>query len=106
MFTTAQAAEVGVPRKLLSSLSASGAIERLAQGVYRMAGVPPAEHHIESIRAHWLAVGGSAEEGRGCGKDRGDTSWHRRLVPDGERLCHVDPTNDTPAGCETSHAAA
>lgn len=63
MFTTAQAAEVGVPRKLLSSLSASGAIERLAQGVYRMAGVPPAEHQIESIRPHWLAVGGSAEAG-------------------------------------------
>jgi predicted transcriptional regulator of viral defense system len=61
MFTTAQAAEAGVSRKALSSLAASGAIERLAQGVYRMAGVPPAEHEIDAIRVHWLALGGATE---------------------------------------------
>ncbi|WP_402844667.1 type IV toxin-antitoxin system AbiEi family antitoxin domain-containing protein [Microbacterium sp. GXS0129] len=40
--TTAQATEVGVSRKTLSSLTATGALERLAQGVYRMAGAPAA----------------------------------------------------------------
>lgn len=56
MFTTAQAAEVGVSRKVLSGLAASGAIERLAHGVYRMAGAPPAEHEIDVVRIHWLAL--------------------------------------------------
>ena len=60
MFTTAQASESGVPRKVLSNLAASGAIERLAQGVYRMAGAPSSEHEIDAIRVHWLAVGGLA----------------------------------------------
>lgn len=58
MFTTAQAEAAGVARKQLVRMTASGAIERLAQGVYRMAGAPPHPH--ESIYATWLALGGAA----------------------------------------------
>ena len=68
MFTTRQAAEAGVARKVLSSLEASGAIERLAQGVYRMAGAPPAEHDIDVIRVHWLALRGFARPVVAAGK--------------------------------------
>lgn len=57
MFTTAQAARVGVSRKTLSGLTSSGAIHRVAQGVYRMAGAPEPEH--EFIYAPWLALGGA-----------------------------------------------
>lgn len=60
MVTTAQAADVGVSRKTISSLTASGALERLAQGVYRMAGAPEAMLEIDTIRIHWLALGGTA----------------------------------------------
>lgn len=60
MVTTAQADEVGVSRKTLSGLTASGALERLAQGVYRMAGAPAAMLEIDTIRVHWLALGGTA----------------------------------------------
>nr|WP_314844759.1 type IV toxin-antitoxin system AbiEi family antitoxin domain-containing protein [uncultured Microbacterium sp.] len=59
MFTTAQASETGVSRNVLVALAASGAIERLAQGVYRMAGAPPARLEIDTIRIHWLAVDGA-----------------------------------------------
>ena len=62
MFTTAQASARGVSRNVLVSLAASGAIERLAQGVYRMAGAPPSDHELDAIRVHWLALGGA--EGR------------------------------------------
>lgn len=58
MVTTAQADEAGVSRKTLSSLTASGALERLAQGVYRMAGAPAAMMEIDTIKVHWLALGG------------------------------------------------
>lgn len=63
MITTAQAVEVGLSRKLLAALASGGAIERLVQGVYRMAGVPPAEHELDVVRIHWLAVGGRARTG-------------------------------------------
>jgi hypothetical protein len=38
-------------------MASAGAIERVAQGVYRMAGAPP-QHH-EAIYATWLALGGA-----------------------------------------------
>jgi len=41
LVTTAQAEDAGVSRKQLSRMAASGAIKRVAQGVYRMAGAPP-----------------------------------------------------------------
>ena len=57
MFTTPQAEAAGVARKQLVRMSTSGAIQRLAQGVYRMGGVPRQTH--ESIYATWLALGGA-----------------------------------------------
>ncbi|UYO96386.1 type IV toxin-antitoxin system AbiEi family antitoxin domain-containing protein [Microbacterium sp. M28] len=59
MLTAAQAAEADISRKVLSRLAASGAIERLAQGVYRMAGAPAAAQEVDAIRVHWLALGGA-----------------------------------------------
>lgn len=57
LVTTAQAQSAGVSRKQLARMAASGALERVAQGVYRMAGAPPPEH--EAIYATWLALGGA-----------------------------------------------
>ena len=57
LVTTAQAEDAGVSRKQLSRMSSAGAIERVTQGVYRMAGAPPQEH--EAIYATWLALGGA-----------------------------------------------
>lgn len=59
MVTTTQASQADVSRKTLSALTASGALERLAQGVYRMAGAPAAMLEIDTIRVHWLALGGT-----------------------------------------------
>jgi len=57
LVTTAQAEEVGVPRKQLSRMASAGAIERVSQGVYRMAGAPTQNH--EAIYATWLSLGGA-----------------------------------------------
>ena len=57
MFTTAQADEIGVSRKTLSGLAASGGILRIGQGVYRMAGAP--EPELEYLYVPWLALGGA-----------------------------------------------
>jgi predicted transcriptional regulator of viral defense system len=57
LFTTAQAAAVGVSRKQLSRMATAGAIERVAHGVYRAGGAPAQEH--EPIYATWLALGGA-----------------------------------------------
>ncbi|MCP2287188.1 type IV toxin-antitoxin system AbiEi family antitoxin domain-containing protein [Nocardia amikacinitolerans] len=65
LFTTAQAATAGVARKQLSRMAAAGAIERVAHGVYRMAGAPVAEH--ETIYATWLALGGATAHRTGPG---------------------------------------
>lgn len=56
MFTSSQAADIGVSPHQLSRLVRSGALERPAQGVYRMAGAPPTEDDL--LRACWLALGG------------------------------------------------
>jgi predicted transcriptional regulator of viral defense system len=58
LITTAQAEDAGVSRKQLARMAAAGAIERVAQGVYRMAGAPPQEH--EALYATWLALGGAS----------------------------------------------
>ena len=60
MFTTAQAEAVGVSRKQLVRMTTSGVLERLTQGVYRMAGTPPQDH--ENIYATWLALGGATSQ--------------------------------------------
>ncbi|GAB3276988.1 type IV toxin-antitoxin system AbiEi family antitoxin domain-containing protein [Kineosporia babensis] len=57
LVTTAQAESVGVTRKQLSRMASVGVLERVAQGVYRMAGAPTARH--EAIYASWLALGGA-----------------------------------------------
>lgn len=57
LVTTAQAKALGVTRQQMSRWANSGVLERVAQGVYRMAGAPPQEH--ESIYATWLALGGA-----------------------------------------------
>lgn len=57
LVTTAQADDAGVSRKQLSRMASNGALERVTQGVYRMAGAPPHQH--EAIYATWLALGGS-----------------------------------------------
>lgn len=57
LITTAQAEMVGVSRKQLSRMASSGALERVAQGVYRAVGAPPQDN--EAIYATWLALGGA-----------------------------------------------
>jgi hypothetical protein len=57
LVTTAQAEGAGVSRKQLARMASAGAIERVAHGVYRMAGAPPQDH--EAIYARWLALGGT-----------------------------------------------
>lgn len=56
LVTTAQADDAGISRMQLSRLAAAGALSRVMQGVYRMAGAPELEH--EPIIATWLALGG------------------------------------------------
>jgi predicted transcriptional regulator of viral defense system len=55
LVTTAQAESAGVSRKQLARMASAGAVERVAQGVYRMAGAPSQEH--EAIYIAWLALG-------------------------------------------------
>ena len=57
LVTTAQAGSADVSRKQLARMASAGAIERVAQGVYRMAGAPPQDH--EAIYATWLSLGGA-----------------------------------------------
>ena len=57
LLTTSQAESAGVTRKQLSRMASSGALERIAQGVYRIAGAPRQAH--ESVYATWLALGGA-----------------------------------------------
>jgi predicted transcriptional regulator of viral defense system len=57
LVTTAQAEDAGVSRNQLARMASAGAIERVAQGVYRMAGAPRQDH--EAIYATWLALGGA-----------------------------------------------
>jgi predicted transcriptional regulator of viral defense system len=57
LVTTAQAEDAGVSRKQLARMASAGAIDRVAQGVYRMAGAPPQDH--EAVYATWLALGGA-----------------------------------------------
>ncbi|NYI42604.1 type IV toxin-antitoxin system AbiEi family antitoxin domain-containing protein [Demequina lutea] len=54
LVTTRQAALVGVPRLSMSRLEASGDLERLAHGVYRVAGADHDEY--TDVYAQWLAL--------------------------------------------------
>jgi hypothetical protein len=57
LLTTEQATAAGISRNQLSRMAANGAIERVAQGVYRMGGAP--RQDLEPIYATWLALGGA-----------------------------------------------
>ena len=59
LVTTRQAVEVGVSRLHLSRLSQAGALERLAHGIYRMAGAPPVED--EDVITAWLGLATTGE---------------------------------------------
>lgn len=65
LVTTAQARAAGVTRQQLSRWSSSGVLERVAQGVYRMAGAPVQQH--EETYATWLALGGATTPGPAAG---------------------------------------
>lgn len=54
MITTAQAAAAGVSAQAVARLAHDGQLERLAHGVYRLAGTPPHPH--DEIRALWLGI--------------------------------------------------
>lgn len=51
IFTTAQAARLGVPRNVLAKACAAGRLVRIVHGAYRMAGVPPSE--TDELVALW-----------------------------------------------------
>lgn len=61
LVTTRQAEAAGVSRMQISRMAAGGALERITQGVYRMAGAPAAED--EEIFAAWLALTYGARAG-------------------------------------------
>lgn len=54
MFTTRQAGNLGVERRDLARLTAAGSLERIAHGVYRVAGAP--RSRFDDIRAAWLQL--------------------------------------------------
>lgn len=56
LVTTKQAHAAGVARLQLSRLAGGGALERVSQGIYRLAGAPALEN--EQILASWVALDG------------------------------------------------
>ena len=54
LITTAQAEAAGSSRKAVGRLARAGQLERLAHGVYRLAGTPADPH--DELRAAWLAL--------------------------------------------------
>lgn len=54
LVTRRQAEDSGVSRATITRLLGNGALERVAHGVYRLAGVPPADHL--DLRAAWLQL--------------------------------------------------
>lgn len=54
LVTTAQARRAGTSPQTVAKLANRGALDRLAHGVYRLAGTPPDAH--DELRAAWLAL--------------------------------------------------
>ncbi|WJK33365.1 type IV toxin-antitoxin system AbiEi family antitoxin domain-containing protein [Solwaraspora sp. WMMA2065] len=54
MISTAQAAHLGITAVRLASMARAGELDRLAHGVYRLAGTPPDPH--DDLRAAWIAL--------------------------------------------------
>lgn len=58
IFTTAQAARLGIPRNSLSIATTSGRAERIVHGAYRLAGSP--SHFTDELAAIWKLTSPSA----------------------------------------------
>jgi hypothetical protein len=54
MVSTAQATAVGADARTLARLASMGELERLAHGIYRLAGGPPGPH--DDLRAAWIGL--------------------------------------------------
>jgi hypothetical protein len=54
LITTAQAKRVGVTAQAVARLAREGALDRLAHGIYRIAGTPPDPR--DGVRAAWLGL--------------------------------------------------
>lgn len=54
LVTRRQAEAAGVSQATLTRLAGSGALDRVAHGIYRLAGAPPADH--QELRAAWLQL--------------------------------------------------
>lgn len=54
MFTTGQAERLGISRLQVARLNKTGAIERVAHGVYRESAVP--EHELDQLRFTWMSL--------------------------------------------------
>jgi hypothetical protein len=54
MVSTAQATAVGADARTLARLAAIGELERLAHGIYRLAGTPPSPY--DDLRASWIGL--------------------------------------------------
>ncbi|MDT5040740.1 MAG: hypothetical protein QOE51_1725 [Actinoplanes sp.] len=54
MVSTAQATAAGADARTLARLAAIGELERLAHGIYRLAGSPPGPH--DDLRAAWIGL--------------------------------------------------
>lgn len=54
MVSSAQATAVGADARTLARLAGIGELERLAHGIYRLAGTPPGPH--DELRAAWIGL--------------------------------------------------
>lgn len=54
LITSAQARAIGVSAQVLAQLARNGEAERVAHGVYRLAGAP--DHEFERVRTAWLRL--------------------------------------------------
>ncbi|WP_460649358.1 type IV toxin-antitoxin system AbiEi family antitoxin domain-containing protein [Kribbella endophytica] len=75
LVTTAQAEAAGSSRKTIGRFAQSGLLERLAQGVYRLAGAPP--DPLEDLRAAWLALDPNRSAGDRLRDDLPELVSHR-----------------------------
>ncbi|OLB76440.1 MAG: hypothetical protein AUI14_18880 [Actinobacteria bacterium 13_2_20CM_2_71_6] len=75
MVTTAQAGSVDVSPQAVARLASSGDLERLAHGVYRIAGSPPGPH--DEVRAAWLGLDPRRTAGERIAGDTVEVVSHR-----------------------------
>lgn len=89
MFTTAQAAAVGVSRLEVARLVEAGLVRRVRQGVHVMPGVPSGA--LEEVRAEWLAT----DPTRTAGERRSDAD---PVVVSDETAAAIHGIGDLSAG--------